>query len=125
MTRPESSLLVVLVLVSACANPGAGVTDLSDQAESVTEHTRFCLSLARTLSAVAEQSNLPTALQAAEETLAQAPEEVEAPARAVADHLRRADEGNPAALQAPTFETAVDELRERGGQVCDPTDPGP
>lgn len=125
MTRPLLSLLVALVLTGGCADTGAGVTDLSDQAEDVAEQTRFCLSLARTLNAIEEGNNVATATQAAEETLTRAPERVKNAARAVVDHLRRAAEGEPAALRAPSFEASVDALRNDGLEQCDPTDPGP
>ncbi len=122
MARPISSLLVALVLASGCAQMGTGTTDLSDQAESVAEHTRFCLSLARTLSALDSGTDVGTALEAAEETLTRAPADLRNAGRAVTDHLGRASDGEFEALNAPAFEDAVEELRDRGLATCNPPD---
>ena len=48
-------------------------------------------------------------------------------ARTVADHLRRAHEGEGEgegeAVRDPAFQTDVDDLRDGSKPVCDPTEP--
>jgi hypothetical protein len=120
--RPSlASLLAALVLVAGCADMGAGVTDLSDQAGDAAERTRFCLAAARTLSAVEEGTATTSGVQAAEETLAQAPDGLRGDARVIVEFLRRALDGDPAAMTDHRFHETVDRFRDDVRDACTPT----
>jgi hypothetical protein len=103
-----------------CADARERVDDLRADADELTDRARFCLSVARTASAI-EAGSPETAADAAEEVLAQAPDELREDARFVADRLREARDGDREALQDPEVREAAERLRDRTRELCDPT----
>jgi hypothetical protein len=122
--RPVRLALVVLtmLLVAAvgCSDVRDRVDDLRAGAGDLTERAQFCLSVARTASAI-EAGSPQTAANAAEELLAQAPDELRDDARFVADRLRAARDGDRDALRDPEVRDAARRLQERTRELCDPT----
>jgi hypothetical protein len=117
----RSSLLALLVLTTVgCADVRERVDDLRAGADDLTERGRFCLSVARTASAI-EGGSPETAADAAQEVLAQAPDELREDARLVADRLQAAREGDRDALRDPEIRDAAERLRDRTRELCDPT----
>jgi hypothetical protein len=117
---PIVSLSVVLVLAVGCADVRDRVDDLRGGADELTDRGRFCLSVARTATAI-EGGSPETAIDAAEEAVAQAPEELRDDARLVADRLRAARDGDGDALRDPQVREAAERLRDRTRELCDPT----
>jgi hypothetical protein len=119
---PLRLLLVALLAVTAvgCADVRDRVDDLRAGADDLSERAQFCLSVARTASAI-DTGSPETAAAAAEEALAQAPDELRDDARLVADRLRAAGDGDPQALREPEVREAAERLRERTREMCDPT----
>lgn len=117
--RP-AAILVALVLASGCAGVDSQLTGLADGPDDEAERMRFCLALGRALNAVEEDGTGSTAREAAEEALAQAPDELREPARTVVDHLRRAREGEGEALTAGPFTDALEVLRDGARRMCEP-----
>jgi hypothetical protein len=115
-------LLPALLVIAAagCADVPDRVDDLRAGAEDVTERGRFCLSVARTASAI-ESGSTDTAVAAAEEALAQAPDELRDDARFVADRLRAARDGDREALRDPELHDTAERLQARTRELCDPT----
>lgn len=109
----------VLLLTAACSDVADRVDDLRSGAEQVTETARFCLSLARAASAV-DAGSPDTAADAAEEVLVHAPDDVRADARTVVEAIRAAEDHGASALDDPEVRDAIDRLRERTTQLCDP-----
>jgi hypothetical protein len=114
-------VLLVLAVASGCAGVDTELLDLADDPGSDGEVTRFCLSVGRALSAIAEDGTAPAARDAAEEVLARAPAELEEPARAVVDQLQRAGDGT-GAVAAAGLEDALEALRDGAQRICEPQD---
>jgi hypothetical protein len=114
-----SSALLALVAVG-CSDVGDRVDDLRGGADDLTERAQFCLSIARTATAI-EAGSPETAAAAAEEVLAQAPDELRDDARFVADRLREARDGDDDALRDPEVRAAAERLRDQTRELCDPT----
>jgi hypothetical protein len=115
-------LLSTLLLVAAvgCSDVRDRVDDLRAGAEDLNDRTQFCLSVARTATAI-ETGSPDTATAAAEEAVAQAPDELRDDARFVADRLRAARDGDKEALRDPEVRDAAERLRDRTREMCDPT----
>lgn len=117
--------MFVLILTAVMATALVGCADAEEQqveqfreqAEELTGRARFCLAVTRAATAI-ESGSPATAREAAEEALAQAPEELATEARAVVDELRRvlADDGTD--LRDPDLRQAAEQLRERAAQPC-------
>lgn len=130
--HPRTCLTVGLLasLIVACAGPGSGVgqravdtaRDGLDTArstlEDLSDDARFCLAVTRAVTAI-ESGSPATAEEAAEEVLAQAPDELTEEARGVVDELRRVRDGD-ADLRGAGLSAAVDQLREAAAPRCDP-----
>jgi hypothetical protein len=114
------ALALLTVVTVGCADARERVDDLRAGADELTDQARFCLSVARTVSAI-ETGSPETAADAAEEVLAQAPDELREDARFVADRLREARDGDREALQDPEVREAAERLRDRTRELCDPT----
>jgi hypothetical protein len=117
-------------LVVACAGPGSGVGQrAADTArdgletarsalDSLSDDARFCLAVTRAVTAI-EAGSPVTAEEAAEEVLAQAPDELAEEARDVVDELRRVLDDD-ADLRASELSEAVDRLQDASAPRCDP-----
>jgi hypothetical protein len=117
----RSSLVALLVVTTVgCADVRDRVDDLRAGADDLSERAQFCLSVARTASAI-DAGSPDTAADAAEEALAQAPDEIRDDARLVADRLREARDGDGDALRDPRVREAAERLRDRTREMCDPT----
>jgi hypothetical protein len=117
----RSFLVALLVVMTVgCADVRGRVDDLRAGADDLTERGRFCLSVARTASAI-EGGSPETAADAAQEVLAQAPDELREDARLVADQLQAARDGDRDALRDPEVRAAAERLRDRTRELCDPT----
>lgn len=117
-------------LVASCAGPGSELLDRAagevddglerarDAVEGLSDDARFCLAVTRTISAI-ESGSPATAEEAAEEVVAQAPDDLLEPARAVADELQRAlEEGD--GLRSEQLRAAADRLLDAAAERCDP-----
>jgi hypothetical protein len=110
--------LLVLAAASGCAGMDTELLDLADDPGADGEITRFCLSVGRALSTIAQDGTGADARDAAEEVLARAPADLEEPARAVVDHLQRSGDGTLAA----GLDDALDALRAGAQRICEPQD---
>jgi hypothetical protein len=122
----RTSLAFVLVLLapiaSGCTVVGDQIERAQDGASEVAERARFCFAVTRTLTSLDGGASLAEASDAAEEVLAQAPEELRADATIVADRLREAaDSEDPSGLSDPEFREAAERLRDGTRELCDPT----
>jgi hypothetical protein len=119
-SRVLAPLALLAVVTVGCADVRERVDDLRAGADELTDRGRFCLSVARTAAAV-EAGSPETAADAAEEVLAQAPDEVRDDARFLADRLQEARDGDREALREPEVREAAERLRDRTRELCDPT----
>jgi hypothetical protein len=120
-SRSPLLLLALLVLLAAgCSDVSDRVDDLRSGADDLSERAQFCLSVARTATAV-EAGSPETAATAAEEALAQAPEELRDDARFIAERLRAARDGDHDALDDPEVREAAERLHDQTRELCDPT----
>lgn len=119
--RVLSCLLVALVGVAtaSCADVRERVDGLRAGAEELGDSARFCLSLARTATAVGSGAT-STAADAAEELLVHAPEDVRDDVRDVAAQLRRAEDEGWGALDEAALTELLEALRARTDALCDP-----
>jgi hypothetical protein len=115
-------VLLALLLAAAvgCSDVRDRVDDLRSGADDLSDQAQFCLSVARTATAI-ETGSPDTAASAAEEAVAQAPDELRDDARFVADRLRAARDGDRDALRDPEVREAAERLRDRTRELCDPT----
>jgi hypothetical protein len=119
---PLPLVLLALLLAAAvgCSDVRDRVDDLRSGADDLSDQAQFCLSVARTATAI-ETGSPDTAASAAEEAVAQAPDELRDDARFVADRLRAARDGDRDALRDPEVREAAERLRDRTRELCDPT----
>lgn len=122
--------VVLLVVVSACTGPTeelrqqaveqvqAGVDRARDAAADLTDDERFCLAVTRAVTAI-EAEAPATAEEAAEEVLAQAPDDLEDEAGAVVEELRRVLDGE-GDLRSEVLAEAVEQLRSAAAPRCEP-----
>jgi hypothetical protein len=113
-------IALLVVLTVGCTDVRERVDDLRAGADDLTDRARFCLSIARTASAI-EAGSPGTAADAAEEVLAQAPDELRDDARLIAERLQAARDGDREALRDPEVREAAERLRDRTRELCDPT----
>lgn len=119
--RARSLVLAVALLLgaAACSDVADRVDSLRSSTEEMTESVRFCLALARAAAAV-ETGSPDTAADAAEEVLVHAPTEVRDDARIVVDGMRRAEEAGENPMDDPDVRQALERLRDRTRELCDP-----
>ena len=127
MPRAVVVLILTAVLataVGACADVRSQVGDeveqLRDGTQELSDRARFCLAVTRVTTAI-ESGSPATAQEAAEELLAQAPDDLTAEAQAVVTELRRvvADDGTD--LRDAELGDAIERLRARTLALCDPS----
>ncbi len=118
--RSRAVVAVLAVLLASCSDVQDRIDQVRDSASELTDQARFCLTIARTVSAI-ESGSPQTAAEAAEEAFAQAPEEVRADAEAVLDAIRSTDGGAAEALEDPDVRAAAERLRDRTADLCDPS----
>ena len=111
---------VLTAAVGGCADVGDRVDRLRSDTQELTDRARFCLAITRAATAI-ESGSPATAQEAAEEVLAQAPEELADEARAVVDELRRVQGDDGADLRDAELRAAAERLRTRTLELCDPT----
>lgn len=120
MSRIRSLVVVLAVLASACAGVDDQISELRSGADEATDRVQFCLAVTRALSSVDGGSSPAEAQTAAEEVLAQVPDELRDDAELVADRLRQAAENDDPSVLDAEFEAAAQDLRDRTEQMCDP-----
>ena len=112
--------VALLTTLSGCAELDTRVDELRTQTEELTDRARFCLAVTRATTAI-ESGSPATAREAADEVLAQAPDDLEPQARQVVDLLAVAAAEGDAELRDPALRAAADELRARTVELCDPS----
>lgn len=108
---------VMATVLLGCADAEQQAGRFREQAEELTDDARFCLAVTRATTAV-ESGSPTTAREAAEEVLAQAPDELATEARTVVDELRRVLADDDPDLRDPDLRAAAERLRERSAQRC-------
>jgi len=114
------STVVMAAVATGCADAEQQVRRLQqapEQAEELTDRARLCLAVIRATTAI-ESGSPTTAREAAEEVLAQVPDELATEAREMVDELQRvlADDGTD--LRDPALQEAAERLRGRAEQRC-------
>lgn len=119
--RATPTLLLTLVLVSTigCTDVREHRDEAVDAVEQMSERGRFCLSLARAVTAI-ESASPDTAREAIEEAVTQAPDDLLDDVRALADAVRAAEDQGADGLRDPQVQEAARALRERTQELCDP-----
>ena len=120
--RPVVMLLLaaaVLMALGGCTDLDTRADELRTQTEELTDRARFCLAITRATTAI-ESGSPATAREAADEVLAQAPDDLEPQAREVVELLSVAAAEGDADLRDPALQAAADELRARTVELCDP-----
>ncbi|MFO7778207.1 MAG: hypothetical protein R6V28_07645 [Nitriliruptoraceae bacterium] len=123
----RGSLLVLLVtavvaaVTAGCADAGQQVSRPREQppegTDELTGRARFCLAVTRATTAI-ESGSPATAREAAEEVLAQVPDELATEARGMLDELQRVLADDDTDLRDPQLQEAAQRLRERARQRC-------
>ncbi len=117
-SRPLWLLAALLLLVSGCTDIGAQ-EDAQEAIGQMGDRGRFCLSLARGITAI--ESGAPgTASEALEEAVTQAPDDLLEDVRALADAVRAAQGQGVEGLRDPELRAAADTLFERTRSLCEP-----
>ena len=114
-------LLFALVLVGTigCTDVRERGDQAMDAIDQMSERGRFCLAVARAVTAI-ESASPETAREAIEEAVTQAPDELLDDVRALADAIRAAEDQGADGLRAPEVQQAAEALRERTLDLCDP-----
>ncbi len=110
----------LLSSLSACTDLDTRVDGVRTETEELTDRARFCLAVTRATTAI-ESGSPATAREAADEVLAQAPDDLEPQAREVVELLATAAEQGDAELRDPALRSAADELRADAAPLCDPS----
>ena len=108
---------VMTTVLAGCADAEQQVGQFREQDQELTDRARFCLAVTRVATAI-ESGSPATAREAAEEVLAQAPEELSTEARTVVEELRRVLAEDDADLRDPDLQDAADRLRDRSEERC-------
>lgn len=113
---------LLAIVAVGCSAVGDRVDDLRGVADDLRSsgsdpEIDFCLSLARMLTAV-ESGSFDTAADAAEETLAQAPDVLREDTRRVAEAMRTVRDEGADALTDPRIRSAVEQLTATARTVC-------
>jgi hypothetical protein len=117
---PRRSLVALAVLASACSGVNDQVSELRSRAGDASDRVQFCFAVTRALTSVDGGSSPAEAQAAAEEVLAQVPEELRADAELVAERLRQAAESGDRAALDDEFRAAAENLRDQTQEMCDP-----
>ncbi len=127
MRRAVLILTLAAVLgtaAGACADVATQVSDgveqLRGEAPELSDRARYCLALTRVATAI-ESGSPTTAQDAAEELLAQTPDDLTAEAQAVVDELRRVLADSGADLRDAELRAAIDQLGARSLERCEPS----
>ena len=127
MRRAVILLILAAVLgtaAGACADVRTqvrgGLAELRGELPELTDRDRFCLATTRVVTAI-ESGSPVTAQEAAEELLAQAPDDLTTDAQAVVDQLRRVLDDDSADLRDAELREAIDHLRARTFERCEPS----
>jgi hypothetical protein len=122
MHRPPLPLVLVvgLVLASGCGTVRDSAPELPQQAGSVADQAQFCYSVTRSLQGIEARNTSQDVLDAAEEVLAQAPDDLRDHARTIAAALQDAAEGL-GELDGDELEQAVATLRDGARSMCEPS----
>ncbi|MFO7961411.1 MAG: hypothetical protein R6U94_10735 [Nitriliruptoraceae bacterium] len=115
------AIAVMTVVVAGCADAEQQVSRLREQAperaDELTDQARFCLAVTRATTAI-ESGSPATAREAAEEVLAQVPDELAAEARGMVDELQRVLADDATDLRDEDLQEAAERLRERAQPRC-------
>ncbi len=109
-----ASVVAVGGLLGACTAVSDTVDDAGGGAAELSERARFCIAVARTVSAI-ESGSPATARQAAEELYAQAPDELRDDIAVV---IEAVEAGDAAALDEPRVAAAASRLRAETEGRC-------
>jgi len=115
---------VLSTAVGACTDVrsqvGDGVEQVRGDSQELSDRARFCLAITRVATAI-ESGSPVTAQEAAEELLAQAPEDLASEAQAVVTELRRALADDGGDLRDAELREAIDQLRATTLELCGPS----
>jgi hypothetical protein len=118
-------VLVIAVLATACSGVSdqldGRLDDVQSTASEVADRTQFCFAVTRALTSIDGGSTPEQARAAAEEVLAQAPEEVRDDASLVAERLDQAVREDDTSVLDDEFRAAAERLRDDTRKLCDPT----
>lgn len=120
------ALLLLAAALSGVVAAGCGATQssldgASESVDELTDRARFCLTLARTLTAI-ESGSPDTAVGSAEELLGQVPEELGDEVDHVVETVRRVEADPERALsEDEELEEAADDLFAATRALCAPT----
>lgn len=119
--------VALALLASACSTVDdlASLRDRASEAGDTVgefaDRTRFCFAVTRALAGMDGDRAPERQREAAEEVLAQVPDELRGEAEQVASTLRRAaEERDPSLLDDPEFQRAAEDLRDGTRRLCDP-----
>jgi hypothetical protein len=119
--RSALTMLLTLVLVGTigCADLREQRDEAAQAIDQMSERGRFCLSLARAITAI-ESASPDTAQDAIEEAVTQAPDELRDDVRDLADAIRAVEDRGSEGLRDPELQEAAEALRDRARELCDP-----
>jgi hypothetical protein len=119
-------VVVIAVLATACSGVDDDLSgrfdELRSSASDVADRSQFCFAVTRALTSVDGGSTPEQARAAAEEVLAQAPDEIRDDANLVADRLEQAAREDDTSVLDEEFRAAAERLRDDTRALCDPTD---
>jgi predicted small secreted protein len=115
-------LIAASLVLSGCSTVRDEAPDLPQQAGSVADQAQFCFAVTRALQGVAGGSVGKDVVDAAEEVLAQAPDDLRDHARTVAEAVRDSLEEGTVRLRDEAVTDASEQLREGVRTMCEPRD---
>jgi hypothetical protein len=111
--------MLLLLGAIGCAELRERREEAADTATQLGERGRFCLALARAVTAI-ESGSPGTAQDAIEEAVTQAPDDLVDDVRALADAIRDVEDRGAAGLREPEVQDAAEALHDRTRELCDP-----
>ena len=119
------AVVTVAVVATACSgvqdDVGDRLDELRSSASEVGDRVQFCFAVTRALTAVDGGTSPEQAREAAEEVLAQVPDELRDDATFVAERLEIAAEEDDRSVLDDEFRAAAERLRDDTRELCDPT----
>lgn len=126
LPRLVAPLLVAGLVLGACDTVGELAEETQTAIESGVDAAReaadlvgFCTAAARVAKAISDE-DLDAAVDAGEDMVGEAPSEIRPEAELVLDGAKRAQAGDPSAVQTDEFEQAADAVQAFTRDRCDP-----
>lgn len=120
MRRVLATTLLSVLVLTGCSETADVVEEATQQAEEAVETVQYCSAAIRLADAV-QSEDWANAIDAGEDMVETAPDEIAAEAQTVLEGARRLSQGEMEVAEDPEFQQAAQAVQEFTRDRCDPT----